>query len=177
MIFSNRDNVLGLIAAVFLLLGSANALEYFFAGKDYLSVITGKVERVEHNTYQGSRARMYAETKVKLEPYKRIYSIYDNAEYGGYLEANPGDTITLYVRHWYQSSYNFSLKGNIYYVEKGGQMLYNNMSDWKSTSLYNMSFLGGVGGFLLIIFLDLKRGRVVSRRIKSRFLNKKGYSS
>lgn len=175
--FRNRDNVLGLIAALFLLLGTANALEYFFAGRNYLAEITGKVESVEHHTYQGSRGRMYAETVVKLEQHKKTYSIYDNADFGGYLDTNPGDTLTLFVRHWHQSLYNFSLKGNIYYVERGGKMLYNCMSDWKSTSFYYMCFLGGIGGFLLIIFLDLKRSNAVSRRLRRRFLNKKGYSS
>lgn len=173
----NRDNILGLLAVLFLLLGSANALEYFFAGRGYLSLIEGKVEAVEHNTHLGGRGRLYAETRVKLEGNKRTFSIYDNANEGGYLDANPGDTITLYVRHWYQSLYNYSLRGNIYYAEKGGQLLYNNMSDWRATSYSYMCYLGGIGLFLLLIFLDVTRGNAVSKRIKRQLLNKKGYSS
>jgi len=175
--FRNRDNILGLLAVLFLLLGSANALEYFFAGRDYLTIVEGKVVNVEHNTYRGGRGRMYAETRVMLERDERHFSVYDDAEEGGYLDTNPGDTVTLYVRHWFQSLYNFSLKGNIYYAEKGGQLLYNSMSDWRSTSFYYMCFLGGIGLFLLVIFLDISRGNAVSKRIKNRILNKKGYSS
>jgi hypothetical protein len=175
--FRNRDNILGLLAVLFLLLGTANALEYFFAGRGYLAVVEGKVTNVEHNTHQGSRGRMYAETRVKLERNSRSFSIYENANVGGYLDTQPGDTITLYIRHWYQSLYNFSLKGNIYYAEKAGIMLYNNMSEWRATSFSFMCYLGGIGLFLLIIFLDVARGNAFSKRIKKRILNKKGYSS
>lgn len=168
----NRDKILGVLAVIFLLLGTANALEYFFAGKGYLSVYKGVVKEVEHNTYQGSRGRMYAETRVKLNGSNRPFSVYENANVGGYLDANLGDTVTLYVRHWFQSLYNFSLKGNIYYSEKGGQMLYNNMSEWRSTSLYNMCFLGGLGFFLLLIYIDITRGNKIRKQFKRAIFNK-----
>lgn len=167
----NRDKIIGILAVIFLLLGTANALEYFFAGKGYLVVYNGKVTAVEHNVYQGGRRRLYSETRVSLEGIDRQFSIYENANVGGYLEANPGDIITLYIRHRYQYLYNYSLKGNIYYAEKGGQLLYNNLSEWKSTSFSFMCYLGGMGLFLLIIFIDITRGNRIRNRIKRGILN------
>ena len=42
----NRDNLLGVAAAIAFLIGSANALEYFIAGKNYLSINKGVVEKL-----------------------------------------------------------------------------------------------------------------------------------
>jgi hypothetical protein len=167
----NRDKIIGLLALFFLLLGTANALEYFFAGKGYLAVYKGVVTDVEHNIIQGTRERLYAETRVKLQGSKRDFSIYENANVGGYLDANPGDTVILYVRHWYQYLYNYSLRTNIYYAEKGGKLLYNNMSEWRYASFAFMCYLGGMGLFLLIIFIDITRGNRIRNRIKRGILN------
>lgn len=146
--FKRKDKLLRIAAIITLCMASANALEYFFAGKKYLRVKTGVLENVTHDRYTGSRGELYSRTRIYLEGTSRKFSISDNAMEGGYVEVEKGDTITLYTRKWYQLFYNFDLSNNIYYVEKNGEMIYNNLGDWKAPAFFYM-FVEAICSLLL----------------------------
>jgi hypothetical protein len=169
---NHRDKLLGVAAVITFLIGLANALEYFFAGKNYLDINTGKVENVKHEIFEGRRGILYAKTIIKLEGLKKIFHISDKADDGGYIEVSAGDSITIFGKKGYQFLYNYNLKDNIFYVEKNGEMLYNNLDSWKASAFTYMCIYGGCAVFLLIMFLDQVKNISISNWFQKRFLNK-----
>jgi hypothetical protein len=129
-------------------------LEYFLAGKDYLTIKKGIVQKVNHITYSGSKRRLYTRTEIYLAGSDKRYFLTDRADFGGYVNVENGDSIVLYTRKWYQFIYNYSFENNIYYIERSGQRLYNNLSAWKSAGFSLMCFFGGCAFFLTLIYLD-----------------------
>lgn len=163
-----RDDVLGLLAAFFLFAGSMNALEYFLAGKNYLSLYDGVVESVSHKQFESTSRRrqvLYSRTTIRLKGISRNFSLTENAMYGGNIPVQEGDSIRIYARRWNQSIYNFSFRTNIYYVEQEGRMIYNNLNSWKASAFSYMCFFG-IGGFLLLMmYLDQARNISLSNWI------------
>jgi hypothetical protein len=168
----NRDKFLGVAAAITFLIGLANALEYFFANKNYLDIYTGAVANVKYKTFDGRRNILYAKTSIELAGIKKNFHLSDRAEDGGYIEVSTGDTITIFARKSYQFLYNYDFRDNIYYAEKKGEMLYNNLDRWKTTAFSNMCIYGGCALFLFIMFLDQVKNISISNWYQKRFLNK-----
>ena len=79
----NRDNLLGVAAAIAFLIGSANALEYFIAGKNYLSINKGVVEKLIYERYEGRRNMLYSKTTIRLKEMDKNFYLSDNANDGG----------------------------------------------------------------------------------------------
>lgn len=150
----NGDNLLGVVALIMLLIGTANALEYFFARKSYLTIHNGVVEKVVHEEYFGRRNRLYSKTTIWLKGVNKNFHVATRIDEGGYIGVDKGESITIYARKWYQVLYSFNFSDNIYFVEKGDQIVYNNLNRWKTDSLSYMCLFGGCAVFLLIIYLD-----------------------
>lgn len=175
-----RHKVLGILSWITLVLAIANAAEYFFASKDYLKKVDGKVAEVIYDTYHGNggkygRRRLYQKTTIKLENSSREYWLSDDAEYGGYVEANAGDSLRLYIRRWHQGIYNFNmwLNGDILYVEKNGTMLYNNLDIWKQSTYIMMFIFAGCSFIFWVMYMDVVKGKSVGHWYQRRFLAKK----
>ncbi|MBP9102953.1 MAG: hypothetical protein KBF82_03735 [Chitinophagaceae bacterium] len=169
----NRDNLLGVAAAIAFLIGSANALEYFIAGKNYLSINKGVVEKLIYERYEGRRNMLYSKTTIRLKEMDKNFYLSDNANDGGYIETSEGEIITLYARKWYQNLYNFNYRDNIYYVEKDGQQVYNNLDTWKASAFTYMCIAGGSALLLLVMYLDQAKNISITNWFEKRRLNKR----
>lgn len=172
------SDLLGWIALFFFFIASLNALEYFFAGKNYLAKYTGVVTDVRHETFKRTSkrgARYYTKTVMRLKEYNRAFQITDVAEFGGYVPVENGDTIRLYVKRWFQHLYIYSYESNTYYVEKNGAMVYNNLGEWKGATFAIMCFAGGLAFFLLLIFLDQSKNISLEIWFQRRVLMNKNY--
>lgn len=168
----NRDKLLGVAAVITFLIGSANALEYFLAGKKYLFTREGVVENVLHERYENSRGILYSKTTIRLRGIPGKFYLSDNADDGGYIEVANGDVITVYARKWYQFLYNYDGRDNLYYVEKDGRLLYNNLGQWKAAAFTYMCIYGGCSLFLLVMYLDQARNISISNWFQKRFSHK-----
>lgn len=175
MIFKikNRDNLLGIASIISFIIGSANAFEYFFAGKEYLDVNKGVVAEVTHETYEGRRGRLCSKTIIRLNEKKEKFHLADDAEDGGYIPVETGESIIIYARKWYQFLYNYDFRDNIYYVERGGKMVYNNLDKWKAAAFTYMCIFGGCSLFLLVMYLDQVKNISISNWFQKRFINRK----
>jgi hypothetical protein len=182
MIFGikKRSDILGVLSLVLFVIGGLNALEYFFAGKNYLAKYNGVVSDVKHETYLSRSSKRqseyYTKTSIRLDGYKKIFRLVDRSDAGGFIPVEKGDTIRLYVKKWYQQLYVYTLKTNIYYVEdKNGDLLYNNLRTWKSTLFMGMCFAGGLALFLFLIFLDQSKNISLEIWFQRRVLMNKNY--
>lgn len=168
----NRDKLLGVAAFITFLIGSANALEYFLAGRNYLFTREGVVENVLHERYENGRGILYAKTTIRLKGIPGTFYLSDKAADGGYIEVTEGEVITVYARKWYQFLYNYDGRDNLYYAAKNGEELYNNMGQWKAAAFTYMCIYGGCSLFLLVMYLDQARNISVSNWFQKRFLHK-----
>lgn len=166
-----RDKLLGVAAIIAFFIGSGNALEYFFASKNYLQQDEGKVTKVVHKTYGGRI--LYASTEIQLENNKAIFSLSDKADDGGYIEVVEGDLIKIYSQNWYQILLNFRLPDKIYYVERDGQRVYNNLSEWKSRAFYYMLVAGGSALLLCLMYFDQAKNISIANWYQRKFGSKK----
>ncbi|MEI2740065.1 MAG: hypothetical protein V9F01_14920 [Chitinophagaceae bacterium] len=175
MIFKikNRDGLLGVASIITFIIGAANALEYFFAGKDYLAVNKGVVTEVIHETYEGRRGRLYSKTIIRLNEKKGEFHLSDDAEDGGYISVEKGEDITIYARKWYQFLYNYDFRDNIYHVERNGEMVYNNLDRWKAAAFSYMCIFGGCALFLLVMYLDQAKNISIANWFQKRVINRK----
>ncbi len=168
----NRDKLLGVAAVITFLIGSANALEYFLAGRHYLFTREGVVESVLHERYENRRGILYTRTTIRLRDIPGTFYLSDPADEGGYIEVTEGDLITVYARKWYQFLYNYDGRDNLYYAEKDGRLLYNNMGQWKAAAFTYMCIYGGCSLFLLVMYLDQARNISISNWFQKRFPDK-----
>lgn len=170
--YDTRYRYLGWVALVAFAMALMNCLEYYFAGKNYLRQYTGVVSDVDHSSYTSyddvGNSTIIAKTAIRLEGISRKFSLSDDANYGGYVYVNKGDTVTLYVRKWYQSLYNFPLGSNVFYIEKNGNRLYNNLGEWKGAAKIYMLFFGGMALFLFVIYLDVVKNISIRTLIEGR---------
>lgn len=164
--FNRTDKLLRIAAIITFCMASANALEYFFAGKNYLRKKTGIVKNVVHDTYTGRRGRLHTRTRIDMEGVKRRFSLADVAQDGGYVEVEVGETISLYTRKWYQSFYNFDFAGNIYYVERNGIEVYNNLGQWKAAAFFLMFVTAICSLFLWLMYLTQAKLSKQAARLK-----------
>lgn len=180
MIFGikKRADLLGIIAAFFFIIGSLNALEYFFAGKDHLAKYTGVVADVTHETFMsgsGKNRDLYTRTVISLKEYKRKFRLKDRSDEGGHVPVEKGDTVRLYVKRWYQNLYIFTFGTDIYYVERNGELIYNNLGTWNGAAFGIMCFAGGLAFFLFLIWLDQSKNISLEVWFQRKVLMKKNY--
>ncbi len=149
--------MLGIFASIFLFIGSMNTIEYFFAGKNYLRKYNGVVKEISFEakeSYQKRRIVYYAKTIIRIENYAKKFQIVENMDIGGYLPAKIGDTITLYVKRWYQYLYNYTFKTDVYYAEINRGLKFSYLREWKNVAFSSMCFGLGSGFLLLMMFLE-----------------------
>jgi hypothetical protein len=172
------SDLLGWIALFFFVIASLNAVEYFFAGKNYLAKYTGEVAEVRHEIFNRTtkrRERIYSRTVIRLKEYNKSFQITDRADFGGYVPVERGDTIRMYAKRWFQHLYIYSYSSNTYYVERNGAMVYNNMGEWKGTAFAVMCFAAGLGLFLFLIYLDQSKNISLEIWFQRRVLMNKNY--
>lgn len=153
----NRDRLLGWAAGISFLLGCINAGEYFLAGKNYLARYEGVVREVNYELTERRGLPFYMRTEIRLENLAKKFSLTDRAEDGGYVETRAGDTLTLYAAHALQYLYNYDWRGNLCYVERNGEQVYNNLDNWKTGAFRYLCIFGGCSLFLLVMYLDQVR--------------------
>lgn len=158
----NRDNLLGIAAILFLFIGFCNALDYFALTKNGLKKVNGVVSKVHHENYEGRRSRyrgrvLYTRTIIYLDGLKKKFWLTDEADDGGYVDVNVNDYVSLYKKKWYQVVYNFQGGGNMYYVEKDNEPVYDDLPRLKASAFVYMCFSGGCAFFLLLMFLSTRK--------------------
>lgn len=169
----NRDKLLGLASIITGLIGSANALEVFLAGKTYLNKIVGTVERVSHENYDGRKNILYSKSTLYIKGKNKKYFLSEKSDDGGYIDVKEGDSVVLYTRKWYQSLYNYNFASNIYYAENSSGELYNNLLQWKGPAFYYMCVFGGAAIFLIIMYLDQVKNISITNWFQKNVINRK----
>ena len=170
---SKRDKLLGVACIITFVIGAMNAFEYFLAGKNYLFKKTAVVRKIEYERYENRKGILYSKTTIRLEGVKGGFYINDKADDGGYFEVNEGDTVTVYARKYLQVLYNYDYRSNLYYLEKNGELVYNNLLQWKGPAFSYMCVFLGCSFFLLIMYLDQVKNISISNWYQKRFLKKK----
>ncbi len=166
-----RDNLLGVAAIIALFIGCGNAIEYFLVDKNYLQQDEGNVTKVIHETY-GERI-LYARTEIELEKNKKTFSLKDKADDGGYIEVTEREVIKIYSQQWFQVLFNFQEPGKIYYVERGGERVYNNLSEWKRRAFYYMIVAGGCAIALTLMYFDQAKNISIANWYQKKFGKRK----
>jgi hypothetical protein len=167
-----HDKLLGVAAIIALIIVIGNAIEYFLANENYLQVDEGKVSKVIHETY-GNRT-LYASTEIELENNKSNFSLTDKADDGGYIEVTEGETIKIYSQQWFQLFFNFQSPGKIYYVERNGERVYNNLGEWKGRAFYYMLVAGGCAIALTLMYFDQAKNVSIANWYQKKIGKKKG---
>jgi len=147
--------ILKIMIILFPLIVLGNAIEYFFVKKENLKKITGKVsERIVKDYKCSGYYRSSAsceKTLIKLEGIKGTFHVSDYADRGAYIDGiQKGDTVSVYIRKWYQFILTFGAGKDIYGLEKNGESYYD-IDRWKAS---NKAFIL-VFGFLSICFIPL----------------------
>ena len=152
MKINRGDGILKIMIIVFPLVVLGNAIEYFFVQKENLRKITGKVSEVIAKTYK-CPGTMYSaatceKTLIKLENIRGTFGVSDYYDRGAYIDAiEKSDTITIYIRKWFQYILTFGAGKDIYGLEKNGVSYYD-IDRWKRS---NMAFII-IFGVLWIFF-------------------------
>ncbi|MBI5856941.1 MAG: hypothetical protein HZB42_04750 [Sphingobacteriales bacterium] len=168
----NRDKLLSVAAVITFLIAGINALEYFFAGKRYLSINKGIVKKVSREYEDGKNGELYSKTAIYLTSTNRKFYLRDKTNRGAYIDVSEGDTITIYAKKRIQFLYNYEKRTNIYCVERGGEVIFDNLSIWKASAFTYMLIYGGCSLLLLIMYLDQVKNISISNWFKKRFLSK-----
>jgi hypothetical protein len=157
----NRGNILLAVTIIVTLVAIANMLEYFFASKENLRKVDGVVSQVVHEMFrQGNDAT--TKTTIVLEGSNDRYWLSDKINSGGYIPAEKGDSLQLYVKSWYQWLYNYNWRSNIFYVERNGEMIYNNLGEWKASGRTFMMVSAVLAALLWLIYFDVVKNRSIS---------------
>jgi len=147
--------ILKIMIILFPLIVLGNAIEYFFVKKENLKKITGKVsERIVKDYKCSGYYRSSAsceKTLIKLEGIKGTFHVSDYADRGAYIDGiQKGDTVSVYIRKWYQYILTFGAGKDIYGLEKNGVSYYD-IDRWKKS---NMAFVI-IFGVLTLFFVPL----------------------
>ncbi|MBN8784262.1 MAG: hypothetical protein ABS85_07505 [Sphingobacteriales bacterium SCN 48-20] len=152
------------VAILATLVAMANMLEYFFASKENLRKVEGVVDQVFTEAF-GQGRRQYTKTTIVFEGGDK-YWLSDKIDRGGYIPAAKGDRLSLYVKSWYQWLYNYNWRSNIFYVEKEGKMVYNNLSEWRGSGRAFMMVSAILALLLWLIYFDVVKNKSISNLIQ-----------
>jgi hypothetical protein len=185
----HRGWLLRIFVYLLIFCASANAFEYFFAGKNYLSKKAGIVS-IYHQYYfeRGGRrinnsrsvSGSFSKTIIRLKNLNTTFRSVDRISFGtstdvkndSFIDVKEGDTITIYTRNWYQSLYSLALGSNIYCVKKNGETVYQNIAKWKSHAFGFMIIYGVLSFILWGIYLSYAKDITISQWFQKRFSNK-----
>lgn len=171
----NRDKLLGVAALITFIVGSLNTLEYFFATKKYLNRYEGVVTKADYKTYSGRKGVLYGRNDIELAGVKRKLYLTDMVLDGAFIDIKAGDSVVIWAKRWFQMLYSPSFTTNIYYVEKQGTEVYDNLSEWKETSFWYMCVFGGMALFLSVIYLDVVKGISLENWFQKKVLKNPAY--
>lgn len=161
----NRGIALLVVAILATLVAMANMLEYFFASKESLRRVDGVVGQVINEAFRQGRSS-YTKTTIVFEGSNDKYWLSDKVDVGGYIPAVKGDRLSLYVKSWYQWLYNYNWRSNIFYVEKEGEMIYNNLSEWRGSGRAFMMVSAILALLLWLIYFDVVKNKSISNLIQ-----------
>ena len=154
MKINRGDGILKVMIIVFPLIVLGNAIEYFAVTKDNLKKITREVSKVTVKTYKCGSLSKYSgadvceKTIIQLKDVSGSFHVADYADKGAYIEGiQEGDTVSVYIRKWYQYILTFGAGKDIYGLEKHG-ISYYDIERWKRS---NMAFII-IFGVLWIFF-------------------------
>jgi predicted small integral membrane protein len=160
-----RGIALLVVAVIATLVAMANMLEYFFASKENLHKVEGVVDQVVNEAFRQGRST-YTKTTIVLEGSNDKYWLSDRVDVGGYIPAVKGDQLSLYVKSWYQWLYNYNWRSNIFYVERDGKMIYNNLSEWKGSGRAFMMVTAVLAALLWLIYFDVVKNKSISNWLR-----------
>ena len=101
----------------------------FFLPLASLNCYTGKVEHIKRVTYDCLGTGRYSiasceKTTIQLDNSGTIFHVADYLNKGADLSGiQEGDSISIYVRHWYQYPLTFGSLNEMYQLEKNGEIL------------------------------------------------------
>ena len=160
-----RGIALLVVAVIATLVAMANMLEYFFASKENLHKVEGVVDQVVNEAFRQGRS-IYTKTTIVLEGSNDKYWLSDRVDVSGYIPAVKGDQLSLYVKSWYQWLYNYNWRSNIFYVERDGKMIYNNLSEWKGSGRAFMMVTAVLAALLWLIYFDVVKNKSISNWLR-----------
>lgn len=143
----------------------ANMAEYVFASKENLRKVEGVVDQVTVEGFKQGR-NSYTRTTLVFEGSNDKYWLSDKTDVGGFIPAVKGDRLRLYVKSRHQWLYNYNWWSNIFYVEKEGEMVYNNLGEWKGTGRTFMMVSAIVAALLWLIYFDVIKNKSISNWIQ-----------
>jgi len=88
-----------------------------------------------------------------LEDVKGIFQVSDYAARGAYIDGiQKGDTISVYIRKWYQFILTFGAGKDIYGLEKDG-ISYYDIDRWKKSNMAFMIIFGVLSLFFVPLYI------------------------
>jgi hypothetical protein len=159
----SRDKFLGLTSLIFGIVAFLNALDYFFAGKNFLKKYNGIVQKADYYIYTGRsykyrRGVDYGRNTIKLFGIEREFKLTKEVSLGAFVDVKEGDSVTILAKRWFQYLYSPTFESNIYYIKKRDGYSFDFVKDWKSITFGYMCVCGGIAFFLFFIYLDVVKG-------------------
>jgi len=166
---SDRRSVISMIVFLFLFtwMLAGNLLESTIT-KNNLRHIKAPVREVNITQYKCSGRGRYSittceRTKIAVEGERGYFKIIDyRYRYTSMYWLQPGDTIDLFVRHWYQYFFTLGRYKAIYILEKDNEVYYT-FQDYRKGNLAYI-ILGALGIVVMgiLLYLELNTPRWVA---------------
>lgn len=168
---------MGVFALITLIVGSLNTLEYFFGRKNHFKKYEGVIVKVDYKTYIGRRQVLYGRNDIKLSEVKRKFFVTNEVSDGAYIDIKIGDTVVIWTRRWFQMIYSPVFDSNVFYVEKNGIEVYDNLKDLKANAFSLMCLFGGLALILSAIYLDVVKGISLENWFQRKILKNPAYAN
>jgi hypothetical protein len=150
MKIKRQDEVLKGMLVVFFVVLVGNTVEYFFLHNHNLKRVDGIVSEIEVKTYECPGGKYWKatceKTTIKLKNIKGVFGVSDYFDRGAYIDViEKGDTVTIYIRKWYQYILTLGAGKDINGLELNG-IVYYDIWRWKASNkafmmLFSILFL------------------------------------
>lgn len=162
--FLNIDNrffTSSAITTLFFVVTVFNLIEYLLP-LNSLNLYEGEVEVSYYETYKCKGSSKYSigyceMSMIKLKGIDREFIIRDKQGQGAYLQdIKEGETVKIYVRHWFQYPLTFGSFNKIYQIQKGN-LVYHSIESEQQANLSWIFISTFIWTILLIIFITGKK--------------------